>query len=111
VVVVSYGRDVSDELAADPRRRADDPTVRYEIVGGPQAFGAEYTGVTLAIGADNYEVSASPCDPIGALAQAGPLRRLDVGDRPGWILVLDDVLSELDAASTSRTTSRCTRFR
>jgi hypothetical protein len=56
----------------------------FELLTDPQPRDHGTLTATLSIGPDNYDLSVSSRDPLVDMGQAGPLRRIDVGGRPGW---------------------------
>lgn len=57
----------------------------YRVIAEPHVVGHARTGATLSIGADNYDISVSTRNPIISMAQAAPLRLVDVNGHPGWM--------------------------
>lgn len=55
----------------------------YEVLTPVQPRDDE-TFVTLSIGEDNFDLSVAPRDFLVNMAQAGPVRRIDVNGRPAW---------------------------
>lgn len=56
----------------------------FEVIADPAPFGDAFTGATLSIGLDNYDISVSTRNPVVAMSQSGQLRNVVVGDHPGW---------------------------
>jgi hypothetical protein len=57
----------------------------YAVIAEPTVVGRATTSATLSIGADNYDISVSTRNLIGAMAQAGSLRRVEVNGADGWM--------------------------
>jgi hypothetical protein len=57
----------------------------YAVIAEPTVVGRATTSATLSIGADNYDISVSTRNLIVAMAQAGPLRRVEVNGADGWM--------------------------
>jgi hypothetical protein len=75
---------VSDNDAAPVLTIAELPD-GYTVIAGPTVVGRATTSATLSIGADNYDISVSTRNQIVAMAQTGPLRRVDVNGTDGWM--------------------------
>lgn len=56
----------------------------FDVIAAPQTIGRERLSATLSIGADNYDISVGTRNWLVAMAQVGPLRRVEVAGQPGW---------------------------